>query len=86
MEINFKPIGDKVLIDTAPIKDKTENGILIPDTAKDKPLEGTIVACGTVEKLSVGDEVLFGQYSGSEITLSGKKYLIMREADVYGII
>lgn len=86
MEINFKPIGDKVLIATSPVKDITENGILIPDTAKDKPLEGTIVACGTVEKLYVGDEVLFGQYSGSEITLSGKKYLIMREADVYGII
>jgi chaperonin GroES len=86
MATNFKPIGDRVLVLPSQVKEKTDSGILIPETAKDKPLEGVIVETGSVEKLKVDMNVLYGQYSGSEITLEGTKYLILREADIIGII
>ena len=90
MSVKFKPLADRVLIQAAPAEVKTASGIIIPDSAKEKPLKGTIVAAGKGKvdepmTLKVGDEVLYGQYSGTEINLEGKTYLIMREADIYGI-
>jgi chaperonin GroES len=90
MSIQFKPLGDRVLVEPAPAEQKTASGIIIPDTAKEKPLRGTIVAAGGGKKdepmtVKVGDSVLFGQYSGTEIKIDGLTYLIMRESDIYGI-
>jgi len=90
MSISFKPLADRVLIEPTPVEQKTASGIIIPDSAKEKPLQGTVIAAGngkTDEPMTVkvGDTVLFGQYSGTEIKLDGKSYLIMREADIYGI-
>lgn len=91
MAISFKPLADRVLVEAAPAEEKTASGIFIPDTAKEKPLHGTIVAVGNGKKnepltLKVGDQVIYGQYSGTEITLDGSKYLIMKESDIYGIL
>jgi chaperonin GroES len=90
MSTNFKPLADRVLIEPAAAEQKTASGIIIPDTAKEKPLKGIVIAAGngkTDEPMTVkvGDTVLFGQYSGTEIKLNGKTFLIMREADIYGI-
>lgn len=90
MSITFKPLADRVLIEPSPVEMKTASGIIIPDSAKEKPLEGNIVAVGNGKvdepmTLKVGDKVLYGQYSGTEIRIDGVAYLIMREADVYGI-
>jgi chaperonin GroES len=90
MSTNFKPLADRVLIEPAAAEQKTASGIIIPDTAKEKPLKGIVIATGngkTDEPMTVkvGDTVLFGQYSGTEIKLDGKTFLIMREADIYGI-
>ncbi|MEN9399328.1 MAG: hypothetical protein RL632_429 [Bacteroidota bacterium] len=90
MSIQFKPLADRVLVEPAPAEQKTASGIIIPDTAKEKPLRGTIVAAGAGKKdepmtVKVGDSVLFGQYSGTEIKIDGTTYLIMRESDIYGI-
>ncbi len=87
----LKPLADRVLIEAASAETKTASGIIIPDTAKEKPLQGSIVAAGpgkTDEPMTVkvGDSVLFGQYSGTEIKLNGKDYLIMKESDIYGIL
>ena len=75
----------------APAEEKTASGIFIPDTAKEKPQRGTVVAVGDGKKeepitVKVGDEVLYGKYAGTEITYEGKEYLIMRESDIYAII
>jgi chaperonin GroES len=90
MSIQFKPLADRVLVEPAPAEQKTASGIIIPDTAKEKPLNGKIVAVGEGKKdeprtVKVGDSVLFGQYSGTEIKIDGSTYLIMRESDIYGI-
>jgi chaperonin GroES len=90
MSVKFKPLADRVLIEPAPAEQKTASGIIIPDTAKEKPLKGTIVAAGEGKKdepmtVKVGDTVLYGQYSGTEIKIDGGTYLIMRESDIYGI-
>jgi chaperonin GroES len=90
MSVKFKPLADRVLIEAAPAEQKTASGIIIPDTAKEKPLKGTVIAVGpgkTDEPMTVkkGDSVLYGQYSGTEINLDGKTYLVMRESDIYGI-
>ncbi|MDG1148183.1 MAG: co-chaperone GroES [Crocinitomicaceae bacterium] len=90
MSITFKPLADRVLIEAAPVEMKTASGIIIPDSAKEKPLIGEVVAIGNGKvdepmTVKVGDKVLYGQYSGTEIKLDGKPYLIMRESDVYGI-
>lgn len=90
MAISFKPLADRVLIEPVAAEQKTASGIIIPDSAKEKPLNGKVVAVGTGKPeepmtVKVGDEVLYGQYSGTEIKLDGTAYLIMREADVYGI-
>jgi len=87
----LKPLADRVLIEAAPAEEKTASGIIIPDTAKEKPLRGIVVAVGPGKKdepmtLKEGDNVLYGQYSGTEIKLDGKAYLIMRESDVYGVL
>jgi chaperonin GroES len=90
MSIKFKPLADRVLIEPAPAEQKTASGIIIPDTAKEKPLKGKVVAAGQGKKdepmnVKVGDTVLYGQYSGTEIKIDGNDYLIMRESDIYGV-
>lgn len=91
----IKPLSDRVLVQPEPAEEKTSSGIIIPDSAKEKPQEGTIVSAGPgkVENgnkidMSVkeGDKVLYGKYSGTEITLDGQEYLIMRESDILGIV
>ena len=90
MALSFKPLADRVLIEPVAAEQKTASGIIIPDSAKEKPLRGKIVAVGEGKvdepmTVKVGDEVLYGQYSGTESKLDGTTYLIMREADIYGI-
>ena len=89
--MNIRPLADRVLIEPAPAETKTVGGIIIPDTAKEKPLQGTIVACGKGTKdeemvLKVGDQVLYGKYCGTDLEHEGKKYLIMRQSDVVAIL
>lgn len=90
MSVKFNPLADRVLIEPAPAEQKTASGIFIPDTAKEKPLNGTVIAVGSGKKdepmtLKAGDSVLYGQYSGTEIKIDGKNYLIMKESDIYGV-
>ena len=85
--MNIKPLTDRVLVLPAPAEEKTVGGIIIPDTAKEKPLQGTVVAVGKGTKdeemvLKENDTVLYGKYSGTEIEYEGKKYLMMRQSDV----
>jgi len=89
--MNIKPLADRVLVEPAAAEEKTAGGIIIPDTAKEKPMRGVIVAVGDGKKdepitVKVGDTVLYGKYAGTELTVDGKDYLIMREADRYAII
>ncbi len=89
--MNVKPLADRVLILPAPAEEKTIGGIIIPDTAKEKPLQGKVVATGNGTKdeemvVKVGDEVLYGKYSGTELELEGTKYLIMRQSDILAIL
>lgn len=86
----LKPLADRVLIEPTPAEEKTASGIIIPDAAKEKPLRGTVVAVGNGKKdepmtVKEGDTVLYGQYSGTEIKIKDKNYLIMKEADIYGV-
>ncbi|REE02138.1 co-chaperone GroES [Marinoscillum furvescens] len=90
-KVNFKPLADRVLVEPAAAEEKTASGIIIPDTAKEKPQRGEVVAIGTGKKdepinVKVGDQVLYGKYSGTEVSIDGKEYLIMKEADIYGIV
>lgn len=89
--LKLKPLADRVLVEPAEAEQKTAAGIIIPDTAKEKPQKGKIVAVGQGKKdepltVKVGDEVLYGKYSGTEITIDGINYLIMRESDIYAIL
>ena len=89
--VKIKPLADRVLIEPMAAEEKTATGIIIPDTAKEKPQKGTVVAIGTGTKdekmeVKVGDVVLYGKYSGTELTIKGKDYLIMRQSDVLAII
>lgn len=91
MSVNFKPLADRVLIEPIAAETKTASGIIIPDTAKEKPQEGTVVAVGPGKKdepttVKVGDKVLYGKYSGSELKLDGKDFIIAKEADLLGVI
>lgn len=91
MSTSFKPLADRVLVEPAPAEEKTASGIIIPDTAKEKPLQGKIIAVGEGKKdepmtVKVGDSIMYGQYAGTEIKLDGKDFLIMRESDIYGVI
>lgn len=88
-KVNFKPNEDRVLVEPAPAESKTASGIIIPDTAKEKPQIGTIVAVGPGKKdepinVKVGDTVFYGKYSGTEINIEGKDFLIMRNSDILG--
>ena len=89
--MKVKPLSDRVLIEPNPAEEKTASGLYIPDTAKEKPLAGKVVAVGpgTSEvkmEVKVGDKVLYGKYAGTEISIDGKDYLIMRQNDVLAII
>ena len=89
--MSIKPLADRVLIEPAPAETKTVCGIIIPDTAKEKPLQGTIVAVGKGTKdeemvLKEGDTVLYGKYAGTELEFECKKYLIMRQSDVVAVL
>ena len=89
--MQLKPLQDRVVIQRLDEETKTAGGIIIPDTAKEKPLRGKVIAVGNGKtdepmNVNVGDLVIFGQYSGTEIKIDGANYLIMRESDIYGII
>ena len=89
--MNIKPLADRVLISPTPAEKVTAAGIIIPDSAKEKPLRGTVVATGNGTKdeemvVKAGDEVLFGKYAGSEVELEGTKYLIMRQSDILAVL
>jgi len=90
-KVNIKPLADRVIIEPAQAEQKTAGGIIIPDTAKEKPQRGKVVAVGPGKKdepmtLKEGDVVLYGKYAGTEISIEGKDYLIMRESDVVAIV
>jgi len=95
-DFKIKPLADRVVIKPAEAEEKTSGGIILPDTAKEKPIEGTVVAVGPGKtaddgkvikpEVKVGDRVLYGKYSGTEVTIGGEEYLIMRESDIFGIV
>ena len=89
--MKFRPLHDRVVVKRIDAEEKTAGGIIIPDTAKEKPMKGTVVAAGpgkTDEPVTVkvGDVVLYGKYAGTELTVDGKDYLIMRESDIFAVI
>jgi chaperonin GroES len=94
--MNVRPLSDRILVKRLEEEEKTQGGIIIPDTAKEKPQQGKVVSLGEGKLLengsrskpnvNVGDTVLFGKYSGTEIKLDGQEYLILREDDIFGII
>ena len=89
--MNIKPLSDRVLVAPAAAEEKTVGGIIIPDTAKEKPLKGEVIAVGSGTKdeemiLKVGDTVLYGKYAGTELEYEGEKYLIMRQSDVLAVL
>ena len=91
MSVNVKPLSDRVLIEPKEAEEKTASGIIIPDTAKEKPQKGTVIAVGPGTKdekmdLKAGDSVLYGKYSGTEIEIDNIDYLIMRQSDILAII
>jgi len=90
-KLSITPLHDRVIVKAAPAEEKTAGGIIIPDTAKEKPQRGTVVAAGPGKKdepmtVKTGDTVLYGKYSGTEITIEGVDYLIMRESDILAIV
>lgn len=90
-KLSIKPLADRVVVQAAAAESKTKSGIVIPDTAQEKPQKGIIVAAGPGKKdeptmVKVGDTVLYGKYAGTEITIDGTEYLIMRESDIFAII
>jgi chaperonin GroES len=90
-KLNVTPLHDRVIVKPAKAEEKTAGGIIIPDTAKEKPVRGTIVAAGPGKKdepitVKVGDTVLYGRYSGTEIQIDGDELLIMRESDILAIV
>jgi len=94
--MKMKPLADRVVIKPSPAEEKTKGGIILPDTAKEKPVVGEVVAVGPGKiaddgkkipmEIKVGDKVLYGKYSGTEVTVEGEEYLIMREADIFAIM
>jgi chaperonin GroES len=94
--MKLKPLADRIVIKPSPADEKSRGGIILPDTAKEKPVIGEVVAVGPGRitddgkkialEVKVGDKVLYGKYSGTEITIEGDEYLIMREADVFAIV
>jgi chaperonin GroES len=90
-KLTIRPLADRVIVQPAAAETMTKGGIIIPDTAKEKPQKGTIVAAGPGKKdepvtVKVGDSVLYGKYSGTEINIDGVEYLIMRESDIFAIL
>lgn len=90
-DVKIKPIADRVVVEPAEAETKTVGGIIIPDTAKEKPQRGKVIAVGDGKKdepmtVKVGDSVLYGKYSGTEVSIDGKDFLIMRESDIYAIV
>tara|TARA_B100001113_G_scaffold340380_1_gene324509 strand:+ start:576 stop:854 length:279 start_codon:yes stop_codon:yes gene_type:complete len=90
-KLSIKPLADRVLVEPAAAETKTSSGIIIPDSAKEKPQKGTIVAVGSGTKdnpitVSVGNSVLYGKYAGTELNHDGKDYLIMKESDILAIV
>jgi chaperonin GroES len=90
-ELKIRPLADRVLVEPQAAEEKTASGIIIPDTAKEKPQRGTVVAAGPGTKddkmeVKVGDVVLYGKYSGTELTVEGKDYLMMRQSDILAVI
>ena len=90
-EFNVKPLADREIIEPAKQEEKTAGGIIIPDTAQEKPQKGIVLAVGKGKKdepmtVKVGDTVIYGKYSGTELSFEGKEYLIMKESDIYAII
>ncbi len=95
MAVNLKPIAgtqNRVIVQAAPAEEKTASGIIIPDTAKEKPQRGTVISVSEVDEkgnkpaVKVGDTVLYGKYAGTEISIEGTDYLIMRESDIFATI
>ena len=85
--MNFKPLGDRLLVERVEEVNTTASGIIIPDNAKEKPSQGKVLAIGSdVEEVKEGDVVVFGKYSGTELTLDDKEYLVLEVSDVLGII
>ncbi|MBQ6269735.1 MAG: co-chaperone GroES [Bacteroidetes bacterium] len=94
--MNLTPLHDRIIVKPAPAEETTKSGIIIPDTAKEKPLQGEIIAVGKGRiddngklipmQLKVGDNVLYGKYAGTEITIEGNEFLMMKESDVFAII
>ena len=89
--MKFRPLHDRVLVESLESEENTDGGIIIPDTAQEKPQKGTVVAVGPGKKdepmtVNVGDTVLYGKYSGTEFKYEGGEYLIMREADIMAIV
>ncbi|TLD85151.1 co-chaperone GroES [Helicobacter sp. MIT 11-5569] len=85
--MNFKPLGERVLVERLEENTTTASGIIIPDNAKEKPLEGIVKAVGSeVKDVNVNDKIVFGKYSGTEVKLDGKEYLILKLEDVLGVI
>ncbi len=87
----IKPLADRVVVEAAPAETKTAGGLIIPDTGKEKPQRGKVVAVGTGKvdepmTVKVGDNILYGKYSGTEVQIDGKEYLIMRESDIFAVI
>lgn len=90
-QVKIKPLADRVLIEPMEAEDKTASGIYIPDTAKEKPQKGTVIAVGPGSKdipmeVKVGDVVLYGKYAGTELSTDGKDYLIMKQADILAVV
>lgn len=94
--MKVKPLADRIVIKPSPAEEKTKGGIILPDTAKEKPVVGEVVAAGPGRKaddgklvpmeVKVGDKVLYGKYSGTEVTFDGQEFLIMREADLFAVV
>jgi chaperonin GroES len=96
MGLKLKPLSDRVVVEPAPAEDKSAGGIILPDTAQEKPQQGLVVAAGAGKvsdsgslidmTVKVGDKVLYGKYSGSEVTFDGSDYVIMRESDILAVL
>jgi chaperonin GroES len=94
--MKLKPLADRVVVKPSPAEEKSKGGIILPDTAKEKPVVGEVVAVGPgkisddgkkiLPEVKVGDKVLYGKYSGTEVTIEGEEFLIMREADIFAIV
>jgi chaperonin GroES len=90
-KMSITPLHDRVIVQPAAAEEKSAGGIIIPDTAKEKPQRGVVIAAGPGKKdeptmVKAGDKVLYGKYAGTEITVEGKEYLIMRESDILAIV